>query len=128
MVVVLHIFLEEIFLSHRPLRLLPYIMECLRIADPRLLRADMIISREISMRRTYVILKSDGHDHWALDPVCEILDIEIAENLEHLLLRHSRLLCSRLDRITRPSGKNEVIRIIAEERRRRGNSLESSVQ
>ena len=82
----LYVFFEEIFLSHWPTRLLPYIVTRLRIADPGLFSEDMIVTCEISMRRTYVILKSDGHYHRTLDPVGEVLDIEIAQSPEHILL------------------------------------------
>ena len=82
----LYIFFKEIFLSYRPSLLLPYIVEGLRIAYPGLFCADMIVTCEIRMRRADIILKSDGHYHRTLDPVGEVLDIEIAQSPEHILL------------------------------------------
>ena len=84
-----------------------------------LVRSDDVVPGKVCMRRTGRILQAEGHEHRALDPVGEILNVEVPEHVEELLFAYALLARLLLDSVQRPRNYGGIVRIVVEERHRR---------
>ena len=80
------------------------------------------------MRRTDVILKTEGHQHWAFDSVCKVLHIEIGHHPEDLVSVKSLGISSFHHFPHRPPHYFVIVRVIAKERHRRKGNGNTMIQ
>ena len=77
-----------------------------------LVRSDDVVPGKVCMRRTGRILQAEGHEHRALDPVGEILNVEVPEHVEELLFAYALLARLLLDSVQRPRNYAGIVRIV----------------
>ena len=82
-----------------------------RKGDITLGRCDLIVSREIGVWRTDIILKSESHEYGTCNPVGKILHIEIGERAVKLFIGQAQSFSLGQYRTGRPACNAEIVHI-----------------